>query len=304
MTRLFASALAAALVLAVPASGHAQLGKLVNKGKKAVTGEATGAAAAQVPPRQVDALPANLTAADLDKAIAGFKAELAAAPGAKSEADRRNKQLEQEQKAYEKAVADYEKKDKAYQACREKIDNDPALKAREAESAAKGEQMQQKADAMIDEKELEEMAKKLEPALRRMQAGTATEADKKAIADFQAKMAQINGLNAEMMAQHAQEQKHQEGVAERYKACGPEPERPRSPPSTGHSPESVMLESGGKAAAMSEDAYRLLREYAIMSTSMRVTPKGRTQEQADAINAKLDELQAITQQMRSAGIPT
>jgi hypothetical protein len=303
MTRPILPALAAALLLVVPATGHAQLGKLLNKGKKAASDQAGAAVAAEMPRRTVDALPGNLTAAELDLAARGLEAEMAAAPGARAEADRRNAQLESERKAYEKAQADYDKKYAQWSKCRDKIDNDPKLAAQRAEAERKGEALQAQADREFSGDEMEAMARRVEPAMQRMQAGTATEADRKAIAEFQAKVAQMQAFSAKAMSQVDEGERQSKELEARYKTCGVEPEAPKSPDAMGASAEQVMQDAGAKAANMERARYALVREYAIMSTTLQVNTKGRSQAEADAINGKIEGLIDLTKRARAAGVP-
>jgi chromosome segregation ATPase len=303
MTRPLVPALAAALLLLVPATGHAQLGKLLNKGKKAATDQAGAAVAAEMPRRTVDALPGNLTAAELDQATRGLEAEMAAAPKARAEADRRNAQLESERKAYEKARADYEKKREQWDKCRDKIDNDPKLAAQRAEAERKTKAIQDEAEREFSAEEMEALARRVQPSMERMQAGTATEADRKAIAEFQAKMAKAQALGTDAMSQVEQGQRQAKEVEARYKACGAEPEAPKSPDATGASAEQVMQEAGAKAAEMEQARYALVREYAIMSTTLQVNTKGRSQAEADAINGRIVGLIDLTKRARAAGVP-
>jgi hypothetical protein len=295
---------ACAVALAVLTSaGHAQLGALKKKAQQAVEGTATDKAAAQIPPKQVDELPGNLSSADLDAALKGMNAELAAAPGAQKEAEARQKAQASEEKAYEKAKADYDKQQKSWDACVERVRNDPAAAKKSKELADKSEAAAKKAEADIDQDALEAKAVQVKAAAERIAAGKGTAADQKLMAEFQAEMAKMQqGSNAAFAAMDEQQALADEQEA-KIKACGAEPQRPKQPDGLGWSPERVLMEKGAQAAGKPEQQYALLREFAVMSGGMKVTSKKYSQDEAARINAQLDAIRDVTGQMRAAKIP-
>ena len=296
------SACAVALAVVV-STGHAQLGGLKKKAQQAVEGKATDKAVAQVPPQQVDALPGNLSSADLDAAIKGMNAELAAAPGAAKEAESRQKAAESEQKAYEKATADYEKQQKTWDACVERVRNDPAAAKKSKEASDKAEKASKQATGNIDEAALEAKARQAQAAAERIAAGKGTAADQKLMADFQAEMAKLQQGGQATMAAINEQQALSDEQAAKIKACGAEPQSPKQPDGLGWSPERVLMQKGAQAAGKPEQQYALLREFAIMSSGMRVTSKKYSQDEATRINAQLDALRDLTGQMRAAKVP-
>lgn len=295
---------ACAVALAVVVStGHAQFGGLKKKAQQAVEGKATDKAVAQIPPQQVDALPGNISSADLDAAIKGMNAELAAAPGAEKEAEARQKAAASEEKAYEKASADYEKQRKTWDACVDRVRNDPVAAKKSKEAADKAEKASKKASDDIDQDALEAKARQAQAAAERIAAGKGTAADQKVMADFQAEIAKVQqGGNAAMAAAREEQALSAEQEA-KIKACGAEPQAPKRPEGLGWSPERVMLQKGAEAAGKPEQQYALLREFAIMSGGMRVTSKKYSQDEATRINAQLDAIRDLTGRMRAAKVP-
>jgi hypothetical protein len=295
-----AASITAILLVATATVGQAQVGGLLKKGKDAAAGKAVESAAAQVPPKTVDVLPCAVTYDQLDALERGLKAELDAAPQAKKQAEDRQKSVESEQKAYEKAMNDYQKKNEAWGACRDRIENDPATKKQIAELEAKAEKDRAKAEASMDEEALEAQAKRVQAAAERVANGTATAADRQAMADFQAQMAGMQQANNEIMATSAEASALTEAQRERLKKCGEEPVQPKSPTSLGWSPERVLLETGAKAAGMDPETYKVVRDCAIKSANLRLSSKN---PDADRTNAKLNEIQQTLNSMRSANVP-
>jgi hypothetical protein len=291
----------AILLVATAAAGQAQLGGLLKKGKDAAAGKAGETAAAQIPPKTVDVLPCAVTYDQLEALERGLEAELKAAPTAEKEAESRQKSAEAEQKAYDKARADYDKKSEVWGACRDRVQNDPATKKKLADLEAKSEADRAKAEAAIDEKAIEAQAVKVQAATERMAKGTATEADKKLMAEFQAQMAQVQQAGNSMMATSNESMALTREQQERLAKCGEEPKRPTSPSSLGWSPERILLETGAKAAGMDPQTYLVVRDCAIKSANLRVTSKN--YPDADKMNTKLGEIQQTLNSMRSAKVP-
>ncbi|HEX5818188.1 MAG TPA: hypothetical protein VFY20_04880, partial [Gemmatimonadales bacterium] len=247
-------------------------------------------------------LPGNLKSADLDAALKGMNAELAAAPGAAKEAEARQKAQANEEKAYEKAKADYDKQQKTWDACVERVRNDPAAAKKSKELADKSEAASKNA-SNVDDDALEAKARQVQAAAERIAAGKGTAADQKLMAEFQADMAKMQqGSNAALSAMNEQQALSDEQAA-KIKACGAEPQRPKQPDGLGWSPERVLMEKGAQAAGKPEQQYALLREFAVMSGGMRVTSKKYSEDEAARINAQLDQIRDVTGQMRAAKIP-
>lgn len=290
----------AILLVATTAAGQAQIGGLLKKGKDAAAGKAGEAAAAQVPPKTVDALPCAVTYAQLEALERGLEAELKAAPAAEKEAESRQAAVESERKAYDKAMDTYRTKQESYSACRERVNNDPATKKKLAELEAKGEAEQAKAEAAVDEDALEAQMKQMQAAAERIANGKGTAADQKTMADFQAQMGKIQQSSNAAIATGKEASKLTLAQQEQLKKCGEEPEQPKNPSYLGWSPERVLLETGAKAAGMSPAAYQVVRDCAIQSANLRLSDKN---PDADKTNAKLTEIQQTLKSMRSAKVP-
>jgi hypothetical protein len=293
--------LTAILLLATAAVGHAQLGGLLKKGKDAAAGKAGESAAAQVPPKTVDVLPCAVTYDQLEALERGLQAELEAAPSAKKEAADRQKSADADQKAYDKATNDYNKKNEAWGACRDRVENDPATKKKLAELEAKSNADAAKAEAAVDEQALEAQARKMQAAAERVANGTATAADRQALADFQAQMAKLQQTGNAMVATNAESSELAAAQRERLAKCGEKPVQPTMPSSLGWSPERVLLEKGAKAAGMDTETYKVVRDCALKSANLRVTSKN--YPDADKLNSKLSEIQQTLNSMRAAGVP-
>ena len=298
-----AASCTAILLVTITAAGHSQLGGLLKKGKNAAAGKATDAAAAQVPPSTVDVLPCAVTYEQLVALDKGLKAELEAAPAAKKEAEDRQKAADAEQKAYDKAMADYTKKDDAYQACRDKVENDPAAQKKSDELAARSEAEGQRAGAAVDQAAIEAQAMKAQAAAQRVANGTATAADRQVLADFQAMMAGVSSAGNAAMAVNAEATAFSEEQRERLKKCGQPPERPKAPSGLGWSPERVVLDKGAQAAGMDPLTYQVVRDCAIKSANLRLSTKNTPEPEAQRMNQKLAEIQQTMNSMRAANVP-
>lgn len=294
------ASITAILLVASAAVGQAQIGGILKKGKNAAVGKAGETAAAQVPPKTVDVLPCAVTYEQLEALERGLEAELKAAPAAAKEAKSRQDAVEAEQKAYEKAMNDYRKKDESWDACRERVENDPATKKKLAELEARSEADRARAEGAVDEAALEAQARQVQAAAQRIANGTATAADRQAMADFQAQMARVQQASSGAMATSAETTALTEAQREALKKCGEKPVQPTGPSSLGWSPERVLLETGAQAAGMDPETYKVVRDCAIKSANLRLSEKNKD---ADKTNAKLSEIQQTLNSMRSAGVP-
>jgi hypothetical protein len=292
--------IAAILLATVTASAHAQIGGLLKKGKDAAAGKATESAAAQVPPTKVDVLPCAVTYDQLTALEKGLQAELDAAPSAKKEAEQRQKDIESEQKGYDKALADYNKKNEAWGSCRDKVMNDPVARQKAEAASAKSEAAAQKAAGAVDEQQMMAMAEKAQAAAQRVSNGTATAADRQTLADYQAYMAKVSQAGNAAIAGAQEEQALSAEQQARLAKCGEEPKSPTAPSQLGWSPERVLLETGAKAAGMDPATYLAVRDCAIKSANLRLKDGN---PDASRMNPKLDEVQNTLNQMRSAKVP-
>jgi len=297
-----AGTISAFLLATISVAGHSQIGGLLKKGKNTAEGKATDAAAAQVPPTTVDVLPCAVTYDELAALEKGLKAELDAAPAAKKEAEDRQKASEADRKAYEQATADYTKKDQAYEACRDKVMNDPAAKKKSDEMAAKMDASNQKAGD-IDQAALEAQAAKAQAAAQKVANGTATAADRQVLADFQAMMAGISKNSNAAVAVSAEATALNKEQEEKMKKCGEAPQAPKAPSSLDWSPERVLLEKGAGAAGMNPEKYKVVRDCAIKSANLRLSSKNTPEGEAKRINDKLAEIQQTMNSMRAAKVP-
>lgn len=297
-----APALTAILLVAATTAAQSQIGGLLKKGKDAAAGKATDAAVAQVPPQKVDVLPCAVTYEQLDALEKGLQAELDAAPAAKKEAEDRQKAAETEQKAYDKAMDDYNRKNASYNACRDKVLNDPAANRKAEEASAKAEAESRKA-GQIDEAALEAQAQRAQAAAEKVANGTATAADRQVLADFQATMAGIQKSGNAAIAAHGEVSALSKEQQERLARCGEEPKQPVSPSALGWSPERVVLEKGAKAAGMDPETYRVVRDCAIKSANLRLSNKNYSDADANRMNGKLESIQKTMNAMRAAKVP-
>ena len=140
----------------------------------------------------------------------------------------------------------------------------------------------------------------MQAAAQRVANGTATAADRQALADFQAQMAQVAAGGNAATATSAESNALTEAQRERLAQCGQEPVPPTMPTSLGWSPERLLLELGAKEAGMDPETYKVVRDCAIKSANLRLSAKNKD---ADKINSKLSEIQQTLNSMRAAGVP-
>jgi len=275
----------------------------VNAGVNAATDAATGGSCVPLdrPPIQVDAVP--LTATQMAKINAGLDAEIAAAPGAKQQAEQQQKAAEQEQKAYEKARTDYEKRSSAYDGCVAKISG---------EADAKSEALNQKAQASqenvmggMTKEQIEEQGKKAQAAAQRISEGKGTAEDRQTLADFQAMMAKVQSGSAQMIAVSQESQQLNAETTKRVDTeCGKKPEAPVAPPNAGGAVD-VISAAGAKAAGVPVSTWRQWREDMIaLAMSITVVKPGKiSQADADAMNQSIKETGKKICDLKKAGVP-
>jgi hypothetical protein len=275
----------------------------VNAGVNAATDAATGGSCVPLdrPPIQVDAVP--LTATQMAKINAGLDAEIAAAPGAKQQAEQQQKAAEQEQKAYEKARTDYEKRSSAYDGCVAKISG---------EADAKSEALNQKAQASqenvmggMTKEQIEEQGKKAQAAAQRISEGKGTAEDRQTLADFQAMMAKVQSGSAQMIAVSQESQQLNAETTKRVDTeCGKKPEAPVAPPNAGGAVD-VISAAGAKAAGVPVSTWRQWREdmIALAMSNTVVKPGKISQADADAMNQSIKETGKKICDLKKAGVP-
>ena len=176
----------AALVIATP-------GKAADK---AVEGAMGSSCFADRRPTVVASLP--LSAEEIARVSAGLDAELAAAPDVEKQKADMDKKADAEQKAYEKAKADYDKAYEKYSKCRDRFQESD--NAQRDALNAKGEKAGQDLAAGIDTAKLMKLAEKAQAASQRIAEGKGTAEDRKTLAEYQAMMNPISAQSAATIA--------------------------------------------------------------------------------------------------------
>ena len=309
--------LCALLAAGRPPEAAAQFGKLKKAiGEKAVTEAATGAVKGSAcipdrPPVVIESFP--LTAAQMAKINAGLDAEIAAVPGAKQEAERRSKIMEQEQKTYDTAYASYDKRNGPWNDCARDVED---------QDAATSEKMGQDAEASgqavlggMSQEDLEKLGARAQAAAQRVSEGKGTAEDRKTLADFQQVMAgvQSGAMNA-AATQQASSQFNREGDKRVEAKCGKRPEAPTQPTQAG-SADDVVFQAGAKAAGVPPSTWRQWREDQIglaMSNTVIKSDNaggkggdkaGGGAKDADGMNQQIQATRQKICAMRKAGVP-
>lgn len=275
----------------------------VNAGANAATDAATGGSCVPLdrPPIQVDAVP--LTATQMAKINAGLDAEIAAAPGAKQQAEQQQKAAEQEQKAYEKARTDYEKRSSAYDGCVAKISGQAGAKSEALNQKAQGSQ--ENVLGGMTQEQIEEQGRKAQAAAQRVADGKGTDEDRKTLADFQAMMAKVQSGSAQMIAVSQESHQLNAETAKRVDTeCGKKPEAPVAPSNAGGAMD-VISAAGAKAAGVSVSTWRQWREdmIALAMSNTVVKPGKISQADADAMNQSIKETGKKICDLKKAGVP-
>ena len=308
-SRLLAISMLGALASAsMPSLSHAQLGKLTKK--------ATGAAA------NAAGVPANPTNARYVKKIDMTSAQIAAVNRGMAKAleigPATIKKWEKIQEAHDKAMADYEKKKQKYDACVESEKE----KARAKMDAAnkRSDQAGERVQKSVDTTTIMAQAQAAQAAAERVRNGTATAADRQAIADFQKTMAGVQGNSNAMMAAAQDANAIQQAVADSIKQkCGDEPQPPRLGGGAGGggaggaggdaAPTSAAEEirqEAAKAAGESEKEYQEEKEkamgYALSHTQVQ-GGSDTSDDEAKAINNALAQTSDLVGQLNKANVP-
>lgn len=306
-SRLLAISMLGALASAsMPSLSHAQLGKLTKK----ATGAA--AAAAGVPANPTNARyvkKIDITAAQIEAVNKGIQATIQVTPET-------IKKWEKMQEAYDKAMADYEKKKQKYDAC---VESEKEKAQAKIDAANKrGEQATDKVQKSVDTTTIMAQAQAAQAAAERVRNGTATAADRQAIADFQKTMAGVqSGSNAAMAAMQEGNAISQAVADSIKKKCGDEPQPPSMSGSAGAgrggkagnaAPTSAAEEINQQAAAaaqMTEEEYRQIKEKAMGFASSHTEVQGGSEtsdDDAKAINQALAQTSSLMSQASSANI--
>lgn len=271
-------------------------------GDKAADAAKPAACIPDRPPTYVEKV--NLTAAQMAAINAGFDAEIETAPVAFEEADRQQKADEQEAREYEKARADYDKRNEKYQACADKA---------MAADAAKSDELNQRAETaggavgdQVKEADLEKLAARAAAATERVSQGKGTAEDRQTMAEFQRVMAgvQTSSTQAASAQQEASEHDQQQD-ARLEKACGTRPVEP-VPPAGAKLPGDKIRAAGAKASGMSDRDYAAGREdlIALAMGNAVVKPSDKvSQDEADAMNKAIKEAGQKVCALQKAGAP-
>ena len=313
------------LLCALIVAGHnseatAQIGKLKRAVGQQAAEQATGKAAEAAtgssciparPPIMVDAVP--LTAVQMAKINAGLDAEIAAAASAKQEADRQDKAFQEKQKAYEKAYADYDKRNGPWNECARKLAD---------QDQAKSDALNQSAEAQtnalmggMSEEDIQKLGERAQAAAQRVSEGKGTAEDRKTLAEFQQVMAGIQGRVGVATAAQQESQQYNKGADARIEAkCGKRPEAPTqvTPP---QNTWDVISAAGAKAAGVPASTWRQWREDMLaLATSNTVVKGGKgdgkekdkdgaSGNDADAMNQQIKATAQKICAMRKAGVP-
>ena len=268
------------LLCALIVAGHtseaaSQIGKFKTAvGEKAagkVAEAATGSSCIPArPPIMVDAVP--LTAAQMAKINAGLDAEIAAAASAKQEADRQDKAFQEKQKAYEKAYADYDKRNGPWNECARKVSEED-----QAKSDALNQSAESQTNALMggmSEEDLQKLGERAQAAAQRVSEGKGTAEDRKTLAEFQQVMAGIQGRVGVATAAQQETQKFNQGGDARVEAkCGKRPQAPDqvTPP---QNTWDVISAAGAKAAGVPPSTWRQWREDMLALATSNTVVKG------------------------------
>jgi len=312
--------LCALVAVGQPPEAAAQIGKLkkVIGNKAADTAVETTAGGAKNsacipdrPPVVIESFP--LTAAQMAKINAGLDAEIAAAPAAKAEAERQQKALEVQQTAYDKAYADYDKRNGPWNECARKVEEEDA--ATSEKMGQDGEASTKSALGGMTQEDIEKLANRAQAAAQRVADGKGTAEDRKTLAEFQQTMAgvQTGAMNA-AAAQQASSQFNREGDKRTEAKCGKRPEAPTQPSNAG-SAEDIIQQSGAKAAGVPASTWRQWREdqiaLAMSNTVIKSDNGGKADKSdgassgkgADAMNQQIQATRQKICAMKKAGVP-
>jgi len=313
------------LLCALIVAGHtseaaAQFGKLKKAAGQKAAEEAAGKAAESTtgsaciparPPIMVEAVP--LTAAQMAKINAGLDAEIAAAATAKQEADKQDKEFQERQKAYDKAYAEYDKRNGPWNECARKVSDEDVAKSDAMNRNASGQ-----GDAIMggmSQEDLEKLAERAQAAAQRVSEGKGTAEDRKTLAEYQQVMAGIQGRAGAAIAAQQETQKYQQGSDARVEAkCGKRPVAPEQP-AQAQSTWDVVSAAGAKAAGVPASTWRQWREDQLaLATSNTVVKadKGGEKDGKDGASGGNDaatmnqQIKATAQKicaMKKAGVP-
>ncbi len=318
---LVAPALAAALLLHLPAPATAQFGGLAKKAKAAVAKSAEEKAEAQIPftppaAPDFDDHVQEITAARLDQLLAGFAAEVAYAPKAKADYEAWRRDLDAKTAAYEKAMPGYQKARATWDACEAKFIEG------EMKASADNEATIEKAMAGMSgpqfEKYAEDLAMRGQRLAPKIQAGASDPATVKEGEQFQREIAilqreQQRRMQAAMRGIEAQQARARTANPRLVAACGAEPVAPVRPSDAVQGPESLVLQQGADKANLTgerdtpeakQGRYAIMRERVIYFVQSKRRPSGMgfSQAEYDLLVARGDAVSDAVKAMQQAGV--
>jgi len=291
----------------IPSTSQAQLGKLT---KKATS---TAAGAAGVPTGNTRAVKKiDLTAAQLAQVNKGLGVAVAQGPAIVKKWEKQQEVLAKQQEEYEKAMAAYTKVKEKYDAC---VESEKEKAQGKLDAASKkSDQAGEKVQKSVDTTTIMAQAQAAQAAAERVKNGTATAADRQAIADFQKTMAGVQGNSNAMMAAVQEGNAISQAVADSIKKkCGAEPQAPANPASAGKAgggaPTSAAEEinqASAAAAGMSDSEFRLAKEKAMGYAASNTEVQGGSDtppDEAKSINSELAQTRDLMAQANKANVP-
>lgn len=318
---LVAPALAAALLLHLPAPAAAQFGGLAKKAKAAVSKSAEEKAESQIPftppaAPDFDDHVQEITAERLDQLLAGFSAEVEYAPRAKADYEAWRSDLEAKNAAYEKAMPGYEKARATWDACY------TTFVEKELKASAGNEAIVAQAMAGMDtpqfEKYVEELALRGQRLAPKIQAGASDPATVKEWEQFQKEVGimqreQQRRMELAMRGIDAQQQRSRTAQPRLVAACGAEPVQPIRPSDAVQGPESLVLEHGAEKANLAGERdtpdakrgrYSIMRERVIYFVQSKRRPSGMgfSKGEYDLLVARGDAVSDAVKAMQRAGV--
>ncbi len=298
MSRTTRAALLLAVCALIPASASAQLGKLKKKATEAAAG------AAGVPttaPRYVQKV--NITSAELAAVNKGLEAEIAQAPGIIKAAEEAQKDREKAQAKYEKDMEAYNKAHEKWEGCRDRI-----VAGDSAEAQSKAKKAEDASNIQLNEEQMQALALRAQQAAQRVQAGTATAEDRKAIADFQNYMARVQGqASGSLAATNEAVAFNQATIAKIEKTCGGEPKQPANPNlGSGKMAQEQISDAGAAASGIAKPAWFKMRDEAIALASSNTRVQGGAgtpEDEANAVNQQIELAQKNLAEIKKQGLP-
>ena len=298
MSRMTRAALLLAVCALIPASASAQLGKFTKKATEAAAGAAGVSTTA---PKYVPKV--NITSAQLAAVNKGLEAEVAQAPGIIKAAEEAQKDREKAQAKYDKDMQAYNAAYEKWQACRDRV-----VAADTAEATSKAKKAEDASNIQLDEEQMQAMALRAQQAAQRIQAGTGTAEDQKAVTDFQKYMARVQGqAMGSMSATNEAVAFNQATIARIEKTCGREPQKPANPNlGSGKMAQEQISDAGAAASGIAKPQWFAMRDEAIALASSNTRVQGGAgtpNDEADAINQQIVITQKTLEEIKKKGLP-